>query len=163
MAQLHDKLASQIPALRDGIHALVKEHGSKVISEVTIAQTFGGMRGVKGMVCDTSVVEPDTGLVIRNIPIAQLASKLPEEVFYLLCTGELPDALPVQVLEAVLHVASPGAPPEAPPGTQDPAQASVWTIPITQRWRLFPSTAQAQVAGIPPQFGGGTAQHGEQS
>jgi len=50
------------------------------------------MRGVKGMVCDTSVVEPDTGLVIRNIPIAQLADKLPEEVFYLLCTGELPDA-----------------------------------------------------------------------
>jgi citrate synthase len=92
MAKLHGKLASQIPALRDGIHALVKEHGNKVISEVTIAQAFGGMRGVKGMVCDTSVVEPDTGLVIRNIPIAQLADKLPEEVFYLLCTGELPDA-----------------------------------------------------------------------
>ena len=92
MAKLHDKLASQIPALRDGMHALVKEHGNKVISEVTIAQAFGGMRGVKGMVCDTSVVEPDTGLVIRNIPIAQLADKLPEEVFYLLCTGELPDA-----------------------------------------------------------------------
>lgn len=92
MANLHDKLASQVPALRDGMHALVKEQGNKVISEVTIAQAFGGMRGVKGMVCDTSVVEPDTGLVIRNIPIAQLAEKLPEEVFYLLCTGELPDA-----------------------------------------------------------------------
>jgi citrate synthase len=92
MAKLHDKLASQIPALRDGMHALVKDHGNKVISEVTIAQAFGGMRGVKGMVCDTSVVEPDTGLVIRNIPIGKLAEKLPEEVFYLLCTGELPDA-----------------------------------------------------------------------
>jgi citrate synthase len=92
MAKLHDKLASQIPALRTEIQALVKEHGNKVISEVTIAQAFGGMRGVKGLVCDTSVVEPDTGLVIRNIPIAKLADKLPEEVFYLLCTGELPDA-----------------------------------------------------------------------
>jgi len=103
MAKLHDKLASQIPALRDGIHALVKEHGNKVISEVTIAQAFGGMRGVKGMVCDTSVVEPDTGLVIRNIPIGKLADKLPEEVFYLLCTGELPNAETLADLQGELR------------------------------------------------------------
>lgn len=103
MAKLHDKLASQIPALRDGIHALVKEHGSQVISEVTIAQAFGGMRGVKGMVCDTSVVEPETGLVIRNIPIGKLADKLPEEVFYLLLTGELPDAETLADLQGELR------------------------------------------------------------
>ena len=92
MAKLHEKLASQIPALREEVRALVKEHGTKVISEVTVAQAFGGMRGVKGMICDTSVVDADTGLVIRNIPIGKLASRLPEEIFYLLVTGELPDA-----------------------------------------------------------------------
>jgi citrate synthase len=92
MAKLKEKLASQIPALREEAHALVKEHGAKVISEVTVAQAFGGMRGVKGMICDTSVVDPDTGLVIRSIPIGQLANRLPEEIFYLLATGELPDA-----------------------------------------------------------------------
>jgi len=92
MAKLKEKLASQIPALREEVHALAKEHGAKVISEVTVAQAFGGMRGVKGMICDTSVVDPDTGLVIRNIPIGQLANRLPEEIFYLLATGELPDA-----------------------------------------------------------------------
>jgi citrate synthase len=92
MAKLKEKLASQVPALRSEMQALGKEHGNKVISEVTIGQAFGGMRGVKGMICDTSVVDADTGLVIRGIPIAQLASRLPEEIFYLLCTGELPDA-----------------------------------------------------------------------
>jgi len=103
MPNLHEKLASTIPALRQEVSALVKEHGNKVISEVNIGQAFGGMRGVKALVCDTSVVEPDTGLVIRNIPILQLAGKLPEEVFYLLCVGELPDAEALADLQAELR------------------------------------------------------------
>ena len=62
---LQEKLGEMIPKLREERKSLVKEHGNKVISQVTIEQAIGGMRGVKGMVCDTSVVEPDTGLVIR--------------------------------------------------------------------------------------------------
>jgi citrate synthase len=102
MPKLHDKLASQVPALRKETQALVKEHGNKVISEVSVAQAFGGMRGVKGLVCDTSVVEPDTGLIIRNIPIGELADRLPEEIFWLLCTGELPSAEELGDLQADL-------------------------------------------------------------
>jgi len=30
------------------------------------------MRGVKGMICDTSLVEPDVGLIIRGYPILDL-------------------------------------------------------------------------------------------
>lgn len=92
MGKLHDVLAQRIPRLRDEIRALVKDHGTAVISEVTIAQAFGGMRGVRGLVCDTSVVEADKGLIVRGIPIADLTQQLPEEIFYLLLTGELPDA-----------------------------------------------------------------------
>jgi citrate synthase len=44
------------------------------------------------MVCDTSVVEPDKGLIIRGMPILKLKDKLPEEIFWLLITGELPSA-----------------------------------------------------------------------
>ncbi len=87
---LKQKLAEQIPQLREERKSLMKEAGSKVISQVTIEQAIGGMRGVKGMVCDTSVVEPDTGLVIRNVPIKDLCDKLPEEIFWLLLTGENP-------------------------------------------------------------------------
>jgi citrate synthase len=92
MGKLHDVLAKRIPRLREEIHALVKDHGTTVISEVTIAQAFGGMRGVKGLVCDTSVVDADRGLIVRGIPISDLTQQLPEEIFYLLLTGELPDA-----------------------------------------------------------------------
>ncbi|MDZ7379082.1 MAG: citrate (Si)-synthase, partial [candidate division KSB1 bacterium] len=88
MATLKQKLAEQIPRLREDIANLVKTHGDKVISEVTVAQAYGGMRGVKALICDTSLVDPEKGLIIRGIPIAELTSKTPEEIFYLLCTGE---------------------------------------------------------------------------
>ncbi len=91
MAKLKEKLSNMVPSLRDGIKGFVKEHAKKVISEVSVAQAYGGMRGVKALVCDTSVVPPDKGLIIRGKPIAELKDKLPEAVFFLLVTGELPD------------------------------------------------------------------------
>jgi citrate synthase len=103
MPKLNEKLAGLIPVLRQDLSSLLKQHGERVISEVTISQAVGGMRGVKGMLCDTSVVEPDTGLVIRNIPIGKLADRLPEEIFYLLCTGELPDPAALADLQADLR------------------------------------------------------------
>jgi len=98
MSTLQKKLAEQIPALREDIRKLLKEHGEKVISDVTVAQAYGGMRGVKGMICDTSLVEPDKGLIIRGRPIGELADRLPEEIFYLLLTGELPDKAALDAL-----------------------------------------------------------------
>jgi len=98
MATLKEKLAAQIPALRQEIGKLVKENADKVISEVTVAQAFGGIRGVKCLICDTSFVDPEKGLIIRGIPISELTDSLPEEVFYLLCTGELPDKQGLQDL-----------------------------------------------------------------
>ncbi|MEP0814328.1 MAG: citrate (Si)-synthase [bacterium] len=90
MSKLHEKLAKIIPPLREEIKNLVKTHGEVKISEVNVGQAYGGMRGVKGLICDTSLVEPDTGLVIRGYPILDIKDKLPEEIFWLLVTGELP-------------------------------------------------------------------------
>jgi citrate synthase len=89
---LKEKLAERVPHLREEHHELSHKYAETVISQVTVSQALGGMRGVKGLVCDTSVVEPDTGLVIRNIPIMQLTDRLPEEIFWLLLLGELPTA-----------------------------------------------------------------------
>ncbi|MBN1256949.1 MAG: citrate (Si)-synthase [Planctomycetes bacterium] len=91
MPLLKKVMAEKTSALRDEVKALIKEHGDEVISEVTIKQAYGGMRGVKALVCDTSLVDPMTGLSVRGRHISELTDKLPEEVFYLLCTGELPD------------------------------------------------------------------------
>ena len=91
MATLQERLAELLPKKQQEIRELVKTHGGKVMSEVTVQQAYGGMRGVKGLICDTSLVEPDKGLIIRGIPILDLVDKLPEEIFYLLVTGDLPD------------------------------------------------------------------------
>jgi len=92
MAKLQNALEKKIPVWRKEIKTLIKKHGTKKISDVTIIQAYGGMRGVKGMVCDTSEVPPDKGLMIRGIPAGKLTDKTPEDIFYLLCTGELPNA-----------------------------------------------------------------------
>jgi citrate synthase len=94
---LKEKLGELIPQLRTERQSLAKS--DKVISQVTVEQAFGGMRGVKGLVCDTSVVEPDTGLIIRNRPIMELKDRLPEEIFWLLITGELPSSEELQLFQ----------------------------------------------------------------
>ena len=97
---LKEKLEAKIPVWRDEIRAIAKEHGDHKVSEVTVLQAYGGMRGVKAMVCDTSEVPPDKGLLIRGIPIGELTDKIPEEIFFLLCTGELPTAEELKDLQA---------------------------------------------------------------
>jgi citrate synthase len=103
MATLKEKLAQAIPSMREEIRRLIAEHGDDVISEVTVAQAYGGMRDIQCLVCDTSNVLPDKGLLIRGRPILELADRLPEEVFFLLCTGELPDADSLKSLRADLR------------------------------------------------------------
>jgi len=102
MSKLKEALAKQIPAMRNDIKAFVKEHGEKVIGELTIGAAFGGMRGLKAMVCDTSEVPPDKGLIIRGIPVKDLAGNLPEEIFWLLCVGTLPNKEELADLQADL-------------------------------------------------------------
>ncbi len=99
MSTLQKHLAELIPAYRDEVKDVLTRLGEKKISEVTVGQAYGGMRSVKGMICDTSVVYPDSGLVVRGIPILELRDKLPEEIFYLLCTGELPDKKALAALQ----------------------------------------------------------------
>jgi len=99
MSALHDKLKTIFPAVREDIARLIADHGDKVISDVTVAQAYGGMRGVKCMVCDTSVVDPEKGLILRGHPLSELTDRSPEEIFYLLLTGELPSAAALRDLE----------------------------------------------------------------
>ncbi|MEK8023373.1 MAG: citrate (Si)-synthase [Candidatus Hydrogenedentota bacterium] len=90
MGMLAARLAELIPGMRTHAREFVKAHGSTVISEVTVEQICGGMRGVRSIVCDTSSVEPDTGLTVRGYPILDLVDKTPQETLWLLLTGEMP-------------------------------------------------------------------------
>jgi len=98
--QLKEKLKTQIEPMRETVRSLIKNHGDKVISEVTVRQALGGIRGVKCLVCDTSNLDPMEGIRFRGYTIPEVIEKLPkapggeqplpEGIFHLLMTGELP-------------------------------------------------------------------------
>jgi citrate synthase len=91
MFALKEKFKLKIEPLRDKVKMLIEKYGDVKISDVTVAQACGGMRGVKCMVTETSTVDPDKGIHFRGYAIPELPEKLlPEGMFYLLLTGELP-------------------------------------------------------------------------
>ena len=50
MTLLKQKLAEKIPQWQNEALNLVKSSGDKKISNVTVSQAYGGMRGVRGFV-----------------------------------------------------------------------------------------------------------------
>ena len=107
---LHDKLTAQLPAWRERVKTLVKEHGETVIDQVTIGQVYGGMRDIKSMVTDISFVDPATGIKFRGMSIPEVLEKLPKPsgaaipyvggLFYLLLIGEIPTKAQAEEVEA---------------------------------------------------------------
>ena len=92
MSLLKKELQKSIPKVQEEIKSLLKENGDKQISSVTAAQAYSGLRGIKAFVCDTSSVSADKGLIIRGYPLLDIVHILPEEVFFLLLTGRLPNS-----------------------------------------------------------------------
>ena len=97
---LKDKFAAQLPEWRDRVGNLVKENGNVKVGEITIAQVYGGMRGVRSLVTDVSFVDPDEGIRFRGYTIPELLDLLPKPpgaeipyvggVYYLFVVGEVP-------------------------------------------------------------------------
>ena len=92
------------------IKDILKEHGTKKMGEVQLSQAYQGMRGITGMVYETSLLDSEEGIRFRGYTIPELQQKLPkanggseplpEGLFYLLLTGELPSEKDVQDLSA---------------------------------------------------------------
>ena len=103
MSLLKQKLAGILPAQIKEIKEFVGANADKKVSEVTLGQAYGGIRGVKALVCDTSEVPPNKGLIIRGKELGEITDKLPEEILWLLLTGELPNSEELADLQADLQ------------------------------------------------------------
>ncbi|CAD6505759.1 BgTH12-01246 [Blumeria graminis f. sp. triticale] len=107
---LKERFAEQLPEKIEQIKKLRKDHGSKVVGEVTLDQVYGGARGIKSLVWEGSVLDSEEGIRFRGktIPECQkLLPKapggnepLPEGLFWLLLTGEIPSEQQVRDLSA---------------------------------------------------------------
>lgn len=69
---------------------------------------YGGMRGIKGLVCETSVLDADEGIRFRGLSIPECQEQLPkapggkeplpEGLFWLLLTGDVPTSAQVDAI-----------------------------------------------------------------
>jgi citrate synthase len=100
MGVLKDKFKAKADAAGSEIKELLKQHGNKVIGEVSLTQIYQGMRGITGLVTETSLLDAQEGIRFRGYSIPELQDKLPkapkgeqplpEGLFHLMLTGELP-------------------------------------------------------------------------
>ena len=100
MDPLKKKFQEKSSALAVEIKSMLKEHGSMKVDEVILSQVYGGARGVKMMVWETSQLDPIEGIRFRGYSIPELKEvlpkgpdgkePLPEGLFWLMLVGEVP-------------------------------------------------------------------------
>ncbi|MFM2362293.1 MAG: hypothetical protein RLZZ316_1195 [Bacteroidota bacterium] len=100
MGILKDRFKAKADVAGAEIKELLKEHGNRKIGEVTLGQVYQGMRGITGLVTETSLLDAQEGIRFRGYTIPELQEKLPKAVdgkeplpeglFYLMLIGELP-------------------------------------------------------------------------
>ncbi|MEZ4949588.1 MAG: citrate (Si)-synthase, eukaryotic [Saprospiraceae bacterium] len=97
---LKKKFDEKSSKLRASLKALIKEKGATKVDEVTVSQVFGGARGIKMMLWETSALDAFEGIRFRGYSIPQLREKLPkgpdgkeplpEGLFWLMLVDEIP-------------------------------------------------------------------------
>jgi citrate synthase len=100
MENLKEKFAKKALPQADEIKKLIKSHGDKVIGSYTIDQVLSGMKGMVGLLTDTSHLDPEEGIRFRGFSIPEIREKLPklhpegeplpEGLFYLMLMGDIP-------------------------------------------------------------------------
>jgi len=111
MAVIKDRFREKAEVAFNEIKEILKEHGSKTIGEVRLSQIYNGMRGITGLVTETSLLDAHEGIRFRGYSIPELQQKLPKAVggteplpeglFYLMLIGELPTEADVAELTAI--------------------------------------------------------------
>jgi citrate synthase len=111
MADIKEIFKAKADVVGAEIKDMLKEHGDKKISEVTLSQIYQGMRGIIGLVSETSLLDAQEGIRFRGYTIPELQEKLPkapkgteplpEGLFLLMLLGKLPTPEEVENLTAV--------------------------------------------------------------
>ena len=112
MGQIKEKFYEIASVKSDEIKTLLKEKGDTVIDTITLSQVYQGMRGMLGLVTETSLLDSNEGIRFRGYSIPELIEKLPkaeggtqplpEGLFHLMLLGEIPEEYDVEHVSAVL-------------------------------------------------------------
>jgi len=105
---LKNRLAELIPLKNAEIKEIKEKYGEEHLGTCIVIQAYGGMRSVKSLVTETSLLDPEEGIRFRGLTIPECQKKLPkapggeeplpEGIFWLLLTGEVPTQAQVNAL-----------------------------------------------------------------
>jgi citrate synthase len=100
MGVIKDKFKAKADLVSAEVKEIVKNYGDRIIGEVKLSQIYQGMRGITGLVTETSLLDSQDGIRFRGYSIPELKEKLPkaeggneplpEGLFYLMLVGDLP-------------------------------------------------------------------------
>lgn len=104
------KMEEQIPKIRDRVKALNTTHGNTVVGSYTVSQVIQGSKGIDSLFYLGSSLDAEKGIRFRGLSIPEMTKKLPcingqplpEAVFWLLLTGEAPNAQELADLQHVM-------------------------------------------------------------
>ncbi len=110
MGIVKDRFKAKADSVAADIKQIITEHGNTKLGDITIAQVYQGMRGMVGLITETSLLDAEVGIRFRGYSIPELREKLPkapggteplpEGLFYLMLVGELPSEEDVEHLSA---------------------------------------------------------------
>lgn len=113
MEEIKERFKAKADTVSAEIKQMLKEHGNKVVGEVTLSQIYQGMRGITGLVTETSLLDSNEGIRFRGYSIPELKDKLPkakggneplpEALFHLMLLGELPSTDEAELITSTLQ------------------------------------------------------------
>ncbi|CAH2063453.1 unnamed protein product [Thlaspi arvense] len=109
---LKSHLLEIIPEQQDRLKKLRSEHGNVPVGKITVDMVLGGMRGLTGLLWETSLLDAEKGIRFRGLsipecqkvlPAAQSGGEpLPEGLLWLLLTRKVPNKDQVDALSKEL-------------------------------------------------------------
>lgn len=110
---LRSQLEAMIPEQQERLKKLKSDYGKVQLGNITVDMVIGGMRGMTGLLWETSLLDPDEGIRFRGLSIPECQKvlptasggeePLPEGLLWLLLTGKVPSKLQVDALSKELH------------------------------------------------------------
>lgn len=110
---LRSQLRELIPEQQERLKKIKSEHGKVQLGNITVDMVLGGMRGMTGLLWETSLLDPDEGIRFRGLSIPECQKvlpsakhgrePLPEGLLWLLLTGKVPTKEQVDSLSKELR------------------------------------------------------------
>lgn len=107
---IKQKFARKASDIKAQFEDLRKNHSEEKLGEYNIGNVIGGMRGMIGLLYETSALDPEEGIRFRGYNIPHLrqhlpkrpggTEPLPEGIFYLMLMDEFPTAEDVKAVSA---------------------------------------------------------------